>query len=68
MSITLFQTKFNAPIKKNNKSLHQQSLLLNDNDSTSDDEENIYIYVYIYPNSKTRLIFYYMIKMKLTQI
>ena len=28
-SITPFQTKFKTPIKKNNKTLHQQSLLLN---------------------------------------
>ena len=33
-SITLFQTKFKTPIKKNNKTLHQQSLLLNDTDVT----------------------------------
>ena len=33
-----FQTKFKTPIKKNNKTLHQQSLLLNDTDVTSDDE------------------------------
>ena len=36
-SVTLFQTKFITPTKKNNKSLHKQSLLLNDNDITSDD-------------------------------
>ena len=40
-SVTPFQTKFNAPVKKNNKSLHQQSLLLNDTDITSDDEDNV---------------------------
>ena len=39
-SITPFQTKFKTPIKKN-KSLHQQSLLLNDTDITSDDEDHI---------------------------
>ena len=39
-SITPFQTMFERPIKKN-KSLHQQSLLLNDTDITSD-EKNIY--------------------------
>ena len=39
---TLFQTKFKTPIKKNNKTLHQQSLLLNDTDITSDDEDHIY--------------------------
>ena len=41
-SITPFQTKFKTPIKKNNKTLHQQSLLLNDTDVTSDDENHIY--------------------------
>ena len=41
-SITPFQTKFQRPVKKNNKSLDQQSLLLNDTDITSDDEEHIY--------------------------
>ena len=41
-SITPFQTIFTTPVKKNNKSLHQQSLLLNDTDITSDDEEHIY--------------------------
>ena len=41
-SVTLFQTKFKTPIKKNNKTLHQQSLLLNDTDITSDDEDLIY--------------------------
>ena len=41
-SITPFQTKFKTPIKKNNKALHQQSLLLNDTDITSDDEDHIY--------------------------
>ena len=41
-SITPFQTKFKTPIKKNNKTLHQQSLLLNDTDVTSDDEDHIY--------------------------
>ena len=41
-SITPFQTKFKTPIKKNNKTLHQQSLLLNDTDVTSDDEDLIY--------------------------
>ena len=40
-SITPFQTKFKTPIKKNNKTLHQQSLLLNDTDVTSDDEDHI---------------------------
>ena len=41
-SITPFQTKFKKPIKKNNKTLHQQSLLLNNTDVTSDDEDHIY--------------------------
>ena len=41
-AITPFQTKFKAPAKKHNKSLHQQSLLLNDTDVTSDDEDHIY--------------------------
>ena len=41
-SITPFQTKFKTPIEKNNKTLHQQSLLLNDTDITSDDEDHIY--------------------------
>ena len=41
-SVTPFQTKFETPVKKNNKSLHQQSLLLNELDLTSDDEEHIY--------------------------
>ena len=41
-SITPFQTKFKTPIKKNNKTLHQQSLLLDDTDITSDDEYHIY--------------------------
>ena len=41
-SITPFRTKFKTPIKKNNKTFHQQSLLLNDTDVTSDDEDHIY--------------------------
>ena len=41
-SITPLQIKFKTPIKKNNKTLHQQSLLLNDTDVTSDDEDHIY--------------------------
>ena len=41
-AITPFQTKFKAPAKKHNKSLHQQSLLLNDTDVTSDDDDHIY--------------------------
>ena len=42
-SITPFQTKFKIPKIKNNKTLHQQSLLLNDTDITSDDKDHIYI-------------------------
>ena len=41
-SVTQFLTKVKAPVKKNNKFLHQQSLLLNGTDITSDDEEHIY--------------------------
>ena len=41
-SVTPFQSKFKTPIKKNNKALQQQPLLLNDTDSTSDDEEHVY--------------------------
>ena len=41
-SVTLFQSKFKTPIKKHNKSLHQQSLLLNDTDVISDDEDHLY--------------------------
>ena len=41
-SVTPFQKKFKTPVKKNNKTLHQQSLLLNDTDITSDDEDHIY--------------------------
>ena len=41
-SVTPFQTKFKTPIKKNNKTLHQQSLILNDIDITSDDDDPIY--------------------------
>ena len=40
--MTPVQTKFKTPIKKNNKTLYQQSLLLNDTDITSDDEDYIY--------------------------
>ena len=39
-AVTPFQTKFKTPIKKNNKTLHQQSLLLNDTDITSDDKDH----------------------------
>ena len=41
-SITPFQTKFKTPMKKDNKTLHQQSLLLNDTDITSNEEKHIY--------------------------
>ena len=41
-SVTPFQTKFKTPRKKNNETLHQQSLLLNDADITSDDEDHTY--------------------------
>ena len=41
-SVTPFQTKFKTPTKRIIKSIHQQSLLLNDTDITSDDEENIH--------------------------
>ena len=40
-SVIPFQTIFKTPVKKDNKSLHQQSLLLNDTDNTSDDEEHM---------------------------
>ena len=41
-SVTPFQTKFKTPVKKNNKTLHQQRcLLLNYTDITSDDEDHI---------------------------
>ena len=41
-SVTLFHSKFKTPMKTHNKTLHQQSLLLNDTDITSNDEEHIY--------------------------
>ena len=41
-SITSVQTNFKTTIKKNNKTLHQQSLLFNDTDITSDDKDHIY--------------------------
>ena len=40
--VTPCQIKFKTPIKKNNKTFHQQSLLLNDTDITSDDEDHIF--------------------------
>ena len=50
-SVTLFQTKFKTSNKKNNKTLHQQSLLLNDTDITSDDEDHIYTRIAKYDSS-----------------
>ena len=50
-SVTLFQTKFKTPNKKNNKTLHRQSLLLNDTDVTSDDEDHIYTRIPNYDSS-----------------
>ena len=50
-SITPFQTKVKTPIKKSNKTLHQQSLLLNDTDITSDDEDHIYTKIPKYDSS-----------------
>ena len=52
-SITPFQTKFKTPIKKNNKTLHQQSLLFNDTDVTSDDENHKYTRI---PNSDSSFL------------
>ena len=40
-SITQFQNKYKTPAKKHNKSLHQQSLLLNNTDVTSADDDHI---------------------------
>ena len=50
-SVTPFQTKFKTPIKKNSKTLHQQSLSLNDTDFTSDDEDHIYTRIPKYDSS-----------------
>ena len=50
-SVIISQTKFETPIKKNNKTLHQQSLLLNDTDITSDDEDHIYTRIPKYDSS-----------------
>ena len=50
-SISPFQTKFKTPIRNNNKSLHQQSLLLNDTDITSDGEDHIYTRIPKYDSS-----------------
>ena len=41
-SIIPFQNNYKTPAKKHNKSLHQQSLLLNDTDVTNDDDDHIY--------------------------
>ena len=40
-SVSPFQSKFKTPIQKHNKTLHQQSLLLNDTDIASDDEAHL---------------------------
>ena len=50
-SDTPFQTKFKTANKKNKKTLHQQSLSLNDNDITSDDEDHIYTRIPKYDSS-----------------
>ena len=50
-SVTPFKTKFKTPIKKNNKTLHQQSLLLNDNNITINDEDHIYTRIPQYDSS-----------------
>ena len=50
-SVTPFQTNFKTPIKKNNKTLHQQSLLLNDTDITGDDDDHIYTRIPKYDSS-----------------
>ena len=50
-SVTPFQTKFKKPIKKINKTLHQQSLLLNGTDITSDDDDHIYTRIPKYDSS-----------------
>ena len=50
-SVTPFQSKFKTPIKKINKTLHQQSLLLNDTNITSDDEDHIYTRIPKYDSS-----------------
>ena len=50
-SVTPFQTKFKTPIKKNNKTLHQQSLLLKNTDITSDDDDHIYTRIPKYDSS-----------------
>ena len=49
--VTPFQTKFKTPIKKNNKTFHQQSPFLNDTDITSDDEDHIYTRIPKYDSS-----------------
>ena len=52
-SVIPFQTKLKTPVKKNNKSLHLQSLLLNDTDITSDD---VYIYTPDFQNTTHLLL------------
>ena len=51
--VTPFQTKFRTPIKKNNKTLHQQFLLLNDTDITSDDDDHLFTRI---PKSDTSFL------------
>ena len=41
-SIVPFQNKHKTPAEKHYKSLHRQSLLLNDTDVTSDDDDHVY--------------------------
>ena len=49
--VTPFRTKFKTPIKRNNKTPHQQSLLVNDTDITKDDEDHIYTRIPKYDSS-----------------
>ena len=64
-SVTPFQTKVKTPNKKNNKTLHQQNLLLNDTDITSDDEDHIYTRIpkndspFSTDKNPTRKLFYF---------
>ena len=50
-SETFFQTKIKTPNKKNKKTLHQQSSLLNETDITTDDEDHIYTRIPKYDSS-----------------
>ena len=52
-SVTPFPTNFKTPTRKNNKSVNQQSLSLNDTDIASDDDEHIYSR---YPKHKSTFI------------